>query len=639
MTFGAALLLQSLGVAHAMGFGRSVTSTTLGQPLDFFVQLAVDGEEAAELPCVAAEVRVGDAKVAPEQVRATIEGGRGAGDLRVRVTTRTGIDEPVVAVDVTVGCASRVSRRFVAFVDPPALRLASTQRNDFVPQRADPQVAPLVAIVERAHRARRGDGPRRTAAGRSSSAYPPATSRLSPGRGLADASSSESTATHAGAPLGAATKPPRRGSHSGGAAMAARPGPRLRLEAALPTPPARPAVAIAGAAVAVAAVTATPSLDPPSPADADGAAALAAERSRIAGLEAALAQLHADAQTQQKTLATLQARLRQTESERDAKAWTGMVAIGLLFLVVFTAAYAALRRQQRRRAHWFEEQTRQLQRESVAASPAEAESPAPRVSQPPSGWNEGPHSILPVTAPAAIGGLEVTTVLAPQSYDARTAPQEASANAATRTATPAVSPMDELADLEQQAEFFAVIGQDDAAVALLEAHLREQSSSSPLPYLHLLDIHRRLGHRGAFERVRIEHGARFAAVAVAWEASDADRLALDDHAPAVRSLQSLWTTPPEAMRLIEALLLRTNESQPAFDLAAYRDLLFLYAVARDLATPPEADNGSIDLYLPLDDAPTEPLRRQAVDVDMSDWQDLPEQELVVRRAAGRRGAG
>ncbi|MGZ8259508.1 MAG: hypothetical protein ACXWUL_03025, partial [Caldimonas sp.] len=425
---------------------------------------------------------------------------------------------------------------------------------------------------------------------------------------------------------------------------------RLRLEAALPVASARVSPAAQGpAASASAAPLAAEAIAAPPPSDAvaDAAveAALAAERSKIATLESALAALRAESERQQKTLAALQARLRDSEDARDASTLRGWLVAALVLLVVAAMAWSAFRRGQRRRARWFEEQTRQLQRETAAAQAAakDAELPGPRVSQPPSGWSAGPASILPVTAPASIGGLEVTTVLAPQSQYARQALHEASANTALRSAGPAPSSLDELADIEQQAEFFAILGQDDAAVALLDGHLRDAATASPLPYLHLLDIHRRRGQRGEFERARSDHGARFAAVATDWDAAARPGRALEDDPRAIGSLQAVWRTPPEAMRMVESLLLRPSTNDAAFDLAGYRDLLLLYAVARDLATPVEADNGSIDLYLPLDDAPTEPLRRDAgghaVDFDVSGWAEMPEEPLVIRRSAGGRGAG
>src|SRR5215831_2675163 len=60
-TFGAALLLLAAPAAQALGFGRSMVSTTLGQPLDFSAPLENDDGEALARRCLSAEVRVGDA--------------------------------------------------------------------------------------------------------------------------------------------------------------------------------------------------------------------------------------------------------------------------------------------------------------------------------------------------------------------------------------------------------------------------------------------------------------------------------------------------------------------------------------------------------------------------------------------------
>ena len=151
---GAALLLLSAPAAMAMSFGRTATATTLGQPLDFIAQVALDGDETVTRECVAARVTAGDNRIAAENVRVTLEDAHDPGMRAIRVTTRTAVNEPVVTIDLTVGCRSQMSRRFVAFVDPPALRLASAEPASLSPQRVDPQVAPLLDIVGRADPAR-----------------------------------------------------------------------------------------------------------------------------------------------------------------------------------------------------------------------------------------------------------------------------------------------------------------------------------------------------------------------------------------------------------------------------------------------------------------------------------------------------
>ena len=55
--------------------------------------------------------------------------------------------------------------------------------------------------------------------------------------------------------------------------------------------------------------------------------------------------------------------------------------------------------------------------------------------------------------------------------------------------------VEELIDLEQQADFFVVLGQDEAAIDLLMEHVRSSGGASPMPYLKLLEIYRRRGDR------------------------------------------------------------------------------------------------------------------------------------------------
>jgi hypothetical protein len=160
--------------------------------------------------------------------------------------------------------------------------------------------------------------------------------------------------------------------------------------------------------------------------------------------------------------------------------------------------------------------------------------------------------------------------------------------------------IDELIDLEQQAEFFVVLGQDDAAVDLLVDHLRHTGGGSPLPYLKLLEIHHRRGEREAYERIRTRFNHRFNAYAPEWGSDLHGGRSLEDYAGAVPRLQQVWPRPLDAMAELEALLFRKSRGE-LFDLQAYREVLFLYSLARDLLDREAADTGDVDLLLPLSD--------------------------------------
>ncbi len=664
VTCGAAFSLLAVPAAQAMGFGRNITATTLGQPLNFAALVTLDADESLARECVAADVLIGDSRVSPENVRVTLETVGDSGERRVRVTTRVAVDEPIVTVNVTVGCQSQVSRRFVAFIDPPMVNLASAAIESLPPQRVDNQVVPLLDIVRNAEASRRFEPKREPATSRLASANPDKAPKRA--RNRMDRSAA-STLVARNEPL----RPVRAGKErapatvralSGGVMAAARTTPRLRLDAASGLAPASRA-AIANAPLpsgipAIASVEPSGAQIVAAQAAVDAAsAALGRERDRIQLLEAGMAKLKSDSDNQQKTLLELQARLRQAEGERYANGLVYALSGGMLFFVLLSVAFWLVRPRQRRRARWFDEAAR---RERVAraagGSPAPAisavgavgavPSVAPAISQHPSQWGESAPATM-VTTPATIGGLEVTTVLAPQSHYARMSEAAASANASTpgEETRPLSSPIEDLIDLEQQAEFFAVLGQDEAAIALIESHLHSVGATSPLPYLQLLEIHQRRGDQLAYEKVRQSFERQFKAFAPEWSSDIHFGRSLDEYPQAVARLQAIWGMPLHAMESLDGLLFRRSEDDESFDFPAYRDLLFLYSIARDRAGAVETEHGPIDLLLPLDDAPTEPMPVSgdsmfAVDLDVSDWPGSePTEGFVIRRSVGRRGAG
>ena len=155
-------------------------------------------------------------------------------------------------------------------------------------------------------------------------------------------------------------------------------------------------------------------------------------------------------------------------------------------------------------------------------------------------------------------------------------------------------------DLEQQADFFIALGHDDAAIDLLMAHMRSTGGGSPLPFLKLLEIHRRRDQRESYERTRVRFNQRFNSVAPDWESDPKVGRALDAYPLALGRIQRAWPSPLDAMAELEALLFRRGPGAELFDLPAYQELLFLYQMARDLH---QAENhggaGDVDVLLPI----------------------------------------
>lgn len=215
--------------------------------------------------------------------------------------------------------------------------------------------------------------------------------------------------------------------------------------------------------------------------------------------------------------------------------------------------------------------------------------------------------------------------------------RHAMAAAMVQDAVPRELSVEELLDLEQQADFFIALGQEDAAVDLLMSHLRSAGGQSPLPYTKLLEIYRRHGDRSAYERTRARFNRRFNAYAPDWDTGPTAGRALETYPGTVALLQGAWHSPIDAMAILEGLLFKRDDSSELFDLPAYRDVLVLYSLARDLWQHGGGDiHAQVDVLLPLDDAgpgtsqAPYPGAREVDEVDLPlddrrldrDWADL-----------------
>jgi hypothetical protein len=166
--------------------------------------------------------------------------------------------------------------------------------------------------------------------------------------------------------------------------------------------------------------------------------------------------------------------------------------------------------------------------------------------------------------------------------------------------------VEEQIDLEQQADFFIVLGQDEAAIDLLLAHLRGTGGTSPMPYLKLLEIHSRRDDPEAYERIRARFNQRFNGVAPPWGTELAMGRSLEEYPEVLQRLQRAWWAPLDAMAELEAMLFRKGGDAELFELPAYQDVIFLYQLARDLLQQDQEGThvpaSQVDVLLPIDSA-------------------------------------
>ncbi len=365
------------------------------------------------------------------------------------------------------------------------------------------------------------------------------------------------------------------------------------------------------------------------------AAALLAERARL--LEQHVESLLAQSRQQQEASLHLRNRLAVAESNGH---WMPLllIALGAMALVVAGLAWQLRVLKARPRLS-----RRYLGLEPVSSTggsePIALAQPAPPAStalpvQPAApaaaaGAIERSQALRPASPAAkAVNNLDTTSTVS-IARDALPARSEAATASPHAGRKPGAVSVEELLDLEQQADFFMVLGQDEAAIDLLVGHLRASGGTSPLPYLKLLELYRQRRDGENHERIRQRFNQRFSALAPAMDDEMYAGRSLEDYPDVLAKVEQLWPRPLAAMTELAALQARQHGSK-LFDLPAFRDLLLLGAMAREIAdehsaaTPEEPSD--IDLSPPAEVSSRHDNRaavRQALAARVTGTQALP----------------
>ncbi|MDE2077837.1 MAG: hypothetical protein KGI91_12315, partial [Burkholderiales bacterium] len=86
---------------------------------------------------------------------------------------------------------------------------------------------------------------------------------------------------------------------------------------------------------------------------------------------------------------------------------------------------------------------------------------------------------------------------------------------------------------------------------------------------------------------------QFNAHAPLWEADPSHGHELNDYPGVLERIQALWPHPDKALEVLERSLMRQDAESYTFDLPAYRELLLLYSVLRDVTE--HESHGYVDL--------------------------------------------
>ncbi|MFZ4287411.1 hypothetical protein [Variovorax sp. HJSM1_2] len=571
--------------------------------------MRLDQTDDAGPQCFTAEVFLGDSSIDVGRVQVSVYNSPPSLDARLRVRTFSNVNEPVVSVVLRSRCGQNASRRYDFLTEFP-VEMRSAPVPTVIPAAAAPAPAPFVPppavatppvasaaadapgvqdVPPPAPRPPVARAPRPAAAATSAQApvrRPPAPSKPKP-----------AVVANAPAPVPA---PPKAEPSSG--------KPRLQLDVA-PTPDDRQVVLKPSIEMLSA-----PSED--SPQRADAAAAWRAlnllpaenpeEKKRLMTLEAEAKALKAQLAKRDEEF---QARLDRLENSR----YSSSVVYGLLGLLLAALAVAAywwdrVRKSSASVADWSRHSASDLaESELHAGRISSVDLPLP-VDEDEFAEPAKPPAPTPVAKPVMAVELPEVVEHPPgfkdsvfddlQALSAVTAPKNVSAaGAAAMAMTPSSVPssrlrqalpgqprnvvVDGFADVRQHAEFFVSLGQYDQAIDLLKKTIDESIELNPLAYLELLGLYQKQGHEEAYERLRDDFNHVFNGRVPPMASFLDEGHRLQEHPSAMFKIQNTWGTP-EGLETLEAMLFRVpgNSGTPQFDLAAYRDLLMLYAAAK-----------------------------------------------------------
>jgi hypothetical protein len=578
------ILLSTALSSYAATLGRHSGAAMIGRPLDVRIQvLLAPGEDLGNL-CIQTDVFYGDTQVSPSLVRTSPQ--RTAPDVEssVRVQASLPVNEPFVTLYVKAGCGTQFTRRFVLLAD-----LVNEPLTAAAPPSANP--APAAAA----------------------SAEPSALPRVAAASGTSGAPSSSATAGGAAAPAAGFSQPrpatPAR-------ADAAAPKPPSVVRRTPPKPPAAPRLQLDPIDLTTG-IERDPTLklsplllsEPSSSEETRAAAAqlwksinatpeeILRDAQKLAALESEVVKLREEQTRSQAALGDLKTQLEQSQAQRFQN-WL-VYLLGACLMLALLAVLLVWRRRQEvvvqgseaSRAWWAPEDE-----ETTLLVPLEAGDQA-----------TGRSSDLTPLTPAADGvDLDLDFDLDQDSSfdglnDRSGRPAVTQPMPATSLAEGAIAARDrrefstsainvsrsvateELFDVQQQADFFVSLGEDEQAIQVLKDHLMESHEPSALTYLDLFHIYHRLGRRHDYESLREEFNHVFNAGAPPFDSYSQRGQGLESYETAFSRIQALWPQP-RVLDLIEQSIFRdsTDSNSEVFDLEAYRELLMLHAIAKDL---------------------------------------------------------
>ena len=583
---GCILLSTAVG-GQAATLGRHSGAAVIGRPLDVRVQALLGADEDLGALCVQADVFYGDSQVSPGSVRTVAQKAAPDAEATLRIQASVPVDEPVVTLYVRAGCSAPFSRRYVLLADPvtepqsaaplTASAAPAVAASPTVPARALPSVNAVAA----------------PSAGGLAMAAPVGASAPSAGSGAG------ATVASPAKPVKPATAPqdkakPVAAKPSKPASVVRKPVepsmPRLELD------PVDTSLALDRDPVLKMSLS---MLSEPTASDEERAAAARLWKAINASPEDILRDnqklevLEAEAKGLREQEVRNKAAMEAMESQLEQSRYmTWLVyALGASLL----AAVLALLYLWRKRGAAGEDQAA---RAWWAAAEAEKEMAS---GLPMPNGKAGAQALdldldldlgQGATGPSSLDSLRS---LHDSDLDADSAPAMLATDkrdfAASQIGVSRSVATEELFDVQQQADFFISLGENEQAIQVLKNHLADSQEPSALAYLDLFKLYHKLGRRDEYNRLREDFNRLFNAGAPPFDQYSDESRGLETYETAFSRIQALWPQP-KVLDVIERSIFREqgDAESEVFDLDAYRELLLLHAIAKDMIKRESAES-------------------------------------------------
>ena len=592
------LMLFAAGSCLAMSLGRHRGVALIGRPLDISVQAILDGQEDLAVLCLEANVFYADNKVSQSRVQVTAErvtpGGQ---DAIIRIRSAAQVDEPVITIYLRAGCQQKTEKRYVLLAD-----LASEVLNG--PAFVSPGATAAVTALgqPRGNAAGNNAAPAVVAATDALPARTTRRTRLRSADAAVDASNPMRISAAEAVPNSSqpVKRDNQRAKNAKAAEKAAGKGdarlklvpldlsierdPQLRPSSELLSVPSSNPQERSAAAALWRALT-TQSQD------------IQRDAERLQTLESSIRGLQAQSQKNGLAIEALNGQVKQARAERYSNPL--VYALGFLLLLALAAlAFVTWRWVLSRKGAsdelpWWRKSA--PEERGWANSAQEAEIPAvPGRAASRKGaqkyWG-AKEKVLDLDLSANEAGLGDVRHLSPKGGPDSLLPlsriDRADFGASMSYPVRAVK-AEELFDVQQQADFFLSLGQHEQAIAVLRNHINDNVQTSALVYLDLFNIYHQLMRQADYEALRGDFNQRFNAKIPAFELYDEVGAGLEAYQAALTRIETLWPSPKVLEVIEESLFRRPDGGAETFNLEAYRELLMLYSVAREIISPETA---------------------------------------------------